>query len=59
MTSSFGVAGYAPGEEMADLIARADQALYRSKKSGRNQVSVAPPPRNRRSATTSDDRSGR
>ncbi|MGF7162281.1 diguanylate cyclase (GGDEF)-like protein [Rhodoligotrophos appendicifer] len=50
VTSSFGIAEYAPGEAMADLIARADQALYRAKSAGRNQVAVAPPPRHRRSA---------
>jgi diguanylate cyclase (GGDEF)-like protein len=39
VTSSFGVAGYGPehGTEEA-LIQAADQALYRSKKSGRNRV---------------------
>ncbi|RXF75562.1 diguanylate cyclase [Hansschlegelia zhihuaiae] len=50
VTSSFGVAGYAAGEPMADLIARADKALYRAKANGRNQVAVAPPPLSRRTA---------
>lgn len=41
VTCSFGVAGYAPGEAMADLISRADQALYQAKANGRNKVAVA------------------
>ncbi|MGA0534158.1 sensor domain-containing diguanylate cyclase [Hansschlegelia sp. KR7-227] len=50
VTSSFGIAGYAPEEPMADLIGRADKALYRAKANGRNQVAVASPPRSRRGA---------
>ena len=38
MTASFGVAMLAHDEESADLLRRADQALYRSKKEGRNRV---------------------
>jgi diguanylate cyclase (GGDEF)-like protein len=44
VTCSFGVAQYAPGETAAELIARADAALYRAKTGGRNQVKLAPPP---------------
>jgi diguanylate cyclase (GGDEF)-like protein len=35
---SIGVAQYYPGEEVTDLIARADLALYRAKQLGRNRV---------------------
>ncbi len=44
LTASFGVAMLAPKEEGGDLLRRADQALYRSKKEGRNRVtqSIAP-----------------
>lgn len=51
VTSSFGVAEYVPGEAKADLIARADQALYQAKAKGRNQVAVAPRQHDLRSAT--------
>jgi diguanylate cyclase (GGDEF)-like protein len=44
VTCSFGVAQYAPGETAAELIARADAALYRAKTNGRNQVTLAPQP---------------
>ena len=43
ITISAGVATYQLGEDMMDLINRADQALYRAKKQGRNCVVVAPP----------------
>jgi diguanylate cyclase len=42
VTISLGVSRYAPGESSASFIERADKALYASKQSGRNQVSLAP-----------------
>ncbi len=41
VTLSAGVATYRPGEDVIDLIHRADQALYRAKHEGRNRVCVA------------------
>jgi len=41
LTISIGVASYIPGETTHRFIERADDALYRSKESGRNRVSVA------------------
>lgn len=38
LTASFGVASFKPGESIADLIDRADKAVYLAKNSGRNQV---------------------
>ncbi len=40
-TASFGVAELAPGERIADLMQRADAALYEAKKSGRDCVRVS------------------
>lgn len=40
-TVSVGVADRQPGGTLADLLARADEALYRAKRSGRNRVMVA------------------
>ena len=38
VTASFGVASFRDGDSLKDLVARADQALYRSKHMGRNRV---------------------
>jgi diguanylate cyclase len=44
ITMSVGVAEFAPGEDLHDLIERADAALYTAKHNGRNQVAAAPTP---------------
>jgi len=50
-TFSTGIALYTPGESHTDLIDRADRALYRAKRLGRNrieqEISVIPPTRPR------------
>jgi diguanylate cyclase (GGDEF)-like protein len=43
-TVSIGVATLAPGETLANLMARADAALYAAKADGRNRVASAPTP---------------
>lgn len=43
VTASFGVAVYAPGEELEVLVDRADRAMYLAKSSGRNRVVREPP----------------
>lgn len=42
VTVSLGVAHYELGQGKSRLIARADEALYTSKRSGRNRVTIAP-----------------
>jgi diguanylate cyclase len=44
ITVSLGVATHCPGEEFEAFMRRADEALYESKRSGRNRVTVAEPP---------------
>jgi diguanylate cyclase (GGDEF)-like protein len=41
MTASFGVSSLEMGMELNELIDKADQALYKAKKTGRNKVVVA------------------
>ena len=41
ITASVGVAEYQPGENATDLLDRADVALYRAKRNGRNRVEMA------------------
>lgn len=38
VTASSGIAAYRPGESVQTLLNRADEALYRAKRSGRNRV---------------------
>ncbi|HEX5007524.1 MAG TPA: diguanylate cyclase [Hyphomonadaceae bacterium] len=40
VTVSFGAALYAPGETPSQLVARADECLYMSKRNGRNRVTM-------------------
>ncbi|HYW03490.1 MAG TPA: diguanylate cyclase [Gammaproteobacteria bacterium] len=44
ITVSIGVTAYAPPEELAALLARADRALYEAKAAGRNCTRTADPP---------------
>lgn len=41
LTASFGIAAYKPDEDVATLLGRADAALYRAKKGGRDRVEFA------------------
>ncbi len=51
LTGSFGVAAYVPGEGIDSLRARADAAVYVSKRAGKNRVTVAERPDMRQSAS--------
>lgn len=42
ITASFGVVEQRPGESLSQLVGRADDALYRSKRTGRNRSTLAP-----------------
>ncbi|HSO67970.1 MAG TPA: diguanylate cyclase [Desulfatirhabdiaceae bacterium] len=42
MSLSIGITDYLSGEEMTDLVYRADKAMYQSKENGRNKVSFIP-----------------
>ena len=50
ITMSGGVAQYLPQENLDDLVARADAALYTAKHNGRNQISAAPAPGQKKAA---------
>lgn len=50
ITMSGGVAEYLSGEDLEDLIGRADAALYTAKHNGRNQVSASPAPGQKKAA---------
>jgi|GEM_PF-1401179 len=41
ITASFGTAEWQAGEPLADLLTRADRALYRAKQTGRNRIEAA------------------
>ena len=43
VTMSAGIAGFRKGETMAQLLHRADQALYEAKHAGRNRTNVSEP----------------
>ncbi|MEA5445379.1 diguanylate cyclase [Gammaproteobacteria bacterium AB-CW1] len=44
LSASFGVAAFSPGESAQSVFRRADEAVYRAKQNGRNQVAAAAPP---------------
>jgi diguanylate cyclase (GGDEF)-like protein len=51
-TISVGVTEYSPMESISAFVRRADQAMYVSKQSGRNRVSVLAPPAEKASSST-------
>ena len=40
VTCSFGVAEHRPGNDVRELVASADRALYRAKREGKNRVEL-------------------
>ena len=56
ITVSVGVAEYQLGETVPQLLTRADQALYRAKRDGRNLVRCSEPPIKRRPERNPDSR---
>jgi diguanylate cyclase (GGDEF)-like protein len=53
-SASFGVAELYTGEDFADLLRRADEALYRAKGAGRNCVRISPRPAAARQASAAN-----
>jgi diguanylate cyclase (GGDEF)-like protein len=53
LTASFGVTQFVDGDTESSLINRADEALYKAKKNGRNRVDVLPPAKILRSVLSS------
>ncbi|MEE8307181.1 MAG: GGDEF domain-containing protein [Gammaproteobacteria bacterium] len=56
ITVSVGVAEYQPGETVPQLLTRADQALYRAKRDGRNLVRCSEQPIERKPERNPDSR---
>lgn len=55
ITMSVGVAEFVPGENIGELIERADAALYTAKQNGRNQVAAAPTPAKKTPSRTAQE----